>query len=217
MPNLDFVGVPRSRVGTRLRSKAQALLAVALVGWLLTACGNSNEPSSTNSDSTPDPVSVEATTQSTSPTPVHSDEEADQPSGEVWQWAFGQNVWEDPLLTISQEQHFSPGNTDIYANTMGFSLTPDEQGTVVIVTLFNEDTGMVAYPGQLPGGLDWSMTGGDLMAMLGQESLSAIDGVPFSFSAVTNDGYDLELYVAASHMEDLPAAPLSSIIVRPSQ
>jgi hypothetical protein len=139
------------------------------------------------------------------------------PTGEVWQWAFGQNVWEDPLYTLSKEQDFSPGNTDIYANTMGFSLTPDEHGTVQIVTLFNEGAGMIDYRGQLPGGLDWSMTGGDLLDMLGQQSLSAIDGLPFYYDAVTSEGYDLDVYVAASHQEELPDAPMTSIIVRPPQ
>jgi hypothetical protein len=134
------------------------------------------------------------------------------PEGEVWQWAFGMSVFEQPLYKITQEQDFRPGHTDITMNTLGFSLTPDEQGRVVVVTLFNEDTGMKAYPGALPGGLDWSMTGADLLGLLGEGSAF---GLTYQFTAGTSDGYSLEIAMSTRHEDELPSASIKSITVRP--
>lgn len=211
MPTDESILLPGPHAKTR--RVLRALLAVALAGGLSAGCGDTGQPTV---GPTPDPAPSE-TTDTVSPTPAPSSDDVELPSGEVWQWAFGQNVWEDPLYTLSKEQAFSPGITDIYANTMGFSLTPDEQGIVRVVTLFNEGTGMVAYPGELPLGLDWSMTGGELVDLLGQESLNAVDGIPFSFSVVTSEGYGVDVDVAATHQEDLSDAPMTSITVRPPQ
>jgi hypothetical protein len=138
------------------------------------------------------------------------------PSGEVWQWAFGMNVWEDPLYTLSREQNFSPGNTDIYANTMGFSLTPNVEGDVVIVTLFNKDTGMNAYAGKLPAGLDWSYTGGMLLRAWGPGTLSGGYGTPLEFG-VTVDGYERTVSTSAMHQDELENSRITSIAVRIAQ
>lgn len=205
MPHDDFLS---GRLPGRRRTHS-TLLAFALAAVLVTGCGDSDDG---RADPTPSPPSTSDT-----PTPLPGPSDGvDLPAGEVWQWALGQNVWEDPLYTLSQEQSFSPGSTDVYANTLGFSLTPDEQGVVRVVTLFNAGTGMVAYPGRLPGGLDWSMTGSDLVAELGEETLTAIDGVPFSFSTVTTDGYQLDVYVAALHQDELAGAAMTEIAVRPA-
>jgi hypothetical protein len=154
------------------------LLAAAIVVVAgLTGCGEgwSEQHETTNQSSTETPRTV-------APGPTEEPTRSGMPSGEVWQWAFGMNVWEDPLYTLSREQNFSPGNTDIYANTMGFSLTPNVEGDVVIVTLFNKDTGMNAYAGKLPAGLDWSYTGGTLLQP-GDRGRSPVATVPRSNSA----------------------------------
>lgn len=215
------------------------VVAATLTAGLLVACGDVDprasipeEPSQSTSTewTTPDETDSSTTTSTDSTIPDETDNIAtiptdeptsyvptsEIPEGEIWQWAFGQNVWEDPLYALSKEQNFSPGATDIYANTLGFSLTPDVQGNVAVVTLFNQGTGMEAYPGALPGGLNWSITGGDLLDILGDGS--AVGPYPtYEFQAFTDDGYELTISTNAMHEEELPYASMTSITVRPTR
>ncbi|MCA1781208.1 MAG: hypothetical protein ABR500_03250 [Dermatophilaceae bacterium] len=166
------------------------------------SAGATNSAEST----TPDETDSSATSSTDEPTTYVPTGEI--PEGEIWQWAVGQNVWEDPLYALSREQ-LPPGATDIYAHTLGFSLTPDVQGSVAVATLFNQGTGMEAYPGALPGGLDWSITGGDLLDILGDGS--AVGPYPTDeFLEFTDDGYELTISTNAMHEEELPYASMTS-------
>lgn len=215
---------PASRRGIHLVIAAAIVVVAGLAG-----CGEGgrDQYETTNQSSTETPsevaptgVSGDETSTETpnevAPGPTAEPTQTGMPSGEVWQWAFGKNVWEDPLYTLSKEQNFSPSNTDIYANTMGFSLTPNVEGDVVIVTLFNEDTGMNAYAGKLPAGLDWSDTGGTLLRAWGPATLSGGYGIPLEFG-LTNDGYQLTVSTSAMHQDELENSRITSITVRIAQ
>ena len=150
----------------------------------------------------------------TTPTPVAQ--------GEIWQWALGRNVWEDPQLQRYSRQLGSSEETDVMVQSQGFSLTPDGSGVVTAVTLFNDETALglpvsessfSAYKGRLPMGLTWGTTARQMGAVYGASNQSGGFGTSITFMYVS-DGYSLQVGFAARHERDLPQSPIHSIVVR---
>lgn len=150
----------------------------------------------------------------TTPTPVAQ--------GEIWQWALGRNVWEDPQLQRYTRQLGSSEETDVMVQSQGFSLTPDGSGVVTAVTLFNDETALglpasessfSAYQGLLPMGLTWGTTAIQMGAVYGASNQSGGYGTTITFTYVS-DGYSLQVGFAALHERDLPQSPIHSIVVR---
>jgi hypothetical protein len=96
-----------------------------------TACGGTLEPPFPDISTTTPDIST------TTPAP-----EPATPSGEVWQWALGRNVWTDPDLQQYTQSLGDTHDTDVNVQSEGFQLTADSSGTVVAVTLFNDETAL---------------------------------------------------------------------------
>ena len=216
---------------------ATALLAVGA----LVSCGGPTAPPRSDSTSeavpstsasTPAPDSSTAAPERSSSsgrpsTAVPTQKSApEQPTGEIWEWALGRNVFEDPALykLTSQLGHAPDYDTDINVQSRGYQLTMDSEGTVVQVTLYNDEnelgypgseTNFSAYSGRLPGGLTWQETASTMGAQAnGENQVGGGWGIEYSFRYATQDGYRLEVTFAAAHSDELAEAPIHSIGVR---
>ncbi|TCC20573.1 hypothetical protein [Kribbella sindirgiensis] len=193
---------------------AVALAAVALlavfVGAALTVGGDGPRPG-------PTPTTV-------GPTYSHSPDPA-VPSGEIWQWALGRNLWTDPGLAAYAEDlgtDWGDPGTDANVHSRGFQLTADSSGTVTAVTLYNDEsalgypageTSFSAYQGSLPMGLTWNTTATDLGVVYGAANQTGGYGTEIAFTYVTPGGEQVRLSFAARHERDLPGSPIHSITV----
>lgn len=192
-----------------------ALAVVALIagitGILLTTGGEHPKPDN------PTPAVV-------GPTYVNSTE-ATVPNGEIWEWALGRNLWTDPGLVAYAKQlgtDWGDPGTDANVHSRGFQLTADSSGTVVAVTLYNDetalgypggDTNFSAYQGSLPMGLSWTMTASDLGVGYGAENQTGGYGTDIAFTYSTPDGDQLKVSFVARHEPDLPGSLIHSITV----
>ncbi|GAA2100042.1 hypothetical protein GCM10009841_14390 [Microlunatus panaciterrae] len=104
----------------------------------------------------------------------------------------------------------------------GFQLTLDASGTVIAVTLYNDenaiglpssDASFSAYQGTLPADLTWTDTASSIGATYGAANQSGGFGTEIIFTYTTSDNYRLELAFAARHERDLPNAPIHTIRV----
>ncbi|GAB2681800.1 hypothetical protein [Thalassiella azotivora] len=148
------------------------------------------------------------------------------PEGEVWQWALGRDLWSDPVFVTYTEDlgtDWGEPGTDVHVQSQGFSLTADDAGTVVAVTLYNDETALglpasdssfSADAGDLPGGLTWADTASDLGIEYGAPGVSGGWGTTIVLDAETDDGYALSVTFLATHAEDLPGSPILNVVVR---
>ena len=160
--------------------------------------------------------------ETTDPTP--EPQPTPEPVGEIWQWALGSNVWDDPRLARYAADLGTPDTSvDVNANAEGFQLVLDSDGTVVSVVLFNDETALGfpvsstsfrAYPGELPAGLTWSDTADSVVATYGMGTQSGGWGTEIAFTYAWTDGISITLGFAATHEAQLPAAPLHTITLR---
>lgn len=143
--------------------------------------------------------------------------------GEIWQWALGRDAWTDKDLQTYTRDLGRTWDTDVNVQSEGFKLSLDSSGTVIAVTLFNDEaalgypgtsTDFLAYKGQLPGGLSWSDTATTLGAEYGAPNQSGGYGLDITFTTVTRDGYRLEIAFTARHQGDLPGSPIHCVTVR---
>ena len=189
-------------------------LGTVLAISLLSGCGSPSPP--------PGPTSTPAPTRSTdTPAPVPTTERP-TPSGEIWQWALGRDVWNDPALQRYAHDLGRSDDTDVNVQSEGFQLTVDSTGTVTAVTLYNNEnalglpgaeTNFSAYEGTLPMGLSWNDTASDIGAEYGAANQSGGYGTSITFAYTTNDGYRVDVAFLAGHESDLPASPIHSITV----
>jgi hypothetical protein len=143
--------------------------------------------------------------------------------GEIWQWAIGRNLWDDPALQqYARDLGTSWEHTDAHVQSQGFALTADGSGVVTAVTLFNDETALGlpvsetsyrAYQGRLPLGITWRTTADDLISMFGPANQSGGYGTSITFS-YRQAGHVLEVAFAARHERDLPGSRIHSIVVR---
>ncbi|WP_421735285.1 hypothetical protein [Cellulomonas sp.] len=199
--------------------RAPALLAILALGGapLLGSCAADPTHPPTESSST---ESYRPPQESTDPVP----EPVAEPAGEVWQWALGSNVWDDPRLARYAADLGAPDTSvDVNANAEGFQLVLDSDGTVVSVVLFNDETALGlpesptsfrAYPGELPAGLTWSDTADSVVARYGMGTQSGGWGTEVALTYAWTDGASITLGFAATHEAELPGAPLHTITLR---
>lgn len=148
---------------------------------------------------------------------------ADPPS-EIWQWALGRNVWTDPALQpYSRNLGMDSYHLEISVQSQGFRLIPDDVGNVSMVRLVNDEaklgynwggTPFKAYQGQLPDGLSWNYTAGDLGVDCSAPGVSCLMGA--EQQRYTRDGsYRLRIVfaVTSQNLDQLPYAPMLSIDV----
>lgn len=159
---------------------------------------------------------------STAPAPSQSGDTAQPPAGEIWQWALGRNVWDDPALQPYTHELGLTSDTDVNVQSKGFQLTADPSGTVYSVTVYNDETALglpgvetnfSAYSGALPLGLTWSDTADDVVSRYGTGNQAGGYGTPITFTYLTQDGYRVEVGLFASHEADLAGAPIHYIRV----
>lgn len=198
---------------------AAVLLVTGLSG---AACGSAPDGSASGGpagDVTADGTSGPDGTSTTDDT-SGSDGGPATPGGEIWQWALGRSL-DDPQLrpyTANLDQD------EANVQPAGFQLFFGASGTVTSVTLFNDEaelglgagsSSFSAYPGTLPGGLEWTDTARDVVEALGEpdESYTTGYGVEASFSYADWRGYDLEIRLAARHQADLWTSPMHCITV----
>jgi hypothetical protein len=224
----------------RLVTAGVLALAVALVG----ACGSGGSGGGSAPERTTEEVEVLPEQRTSEPGGQQTDQETAQETdqgggtgagqddpqaaraGEVWQWALGRDVWSDPALapyTGDLGTDWADPDTDVHVQSEGFTLTPDASGTVVAVTVYNDETALgfppssssfSAYRGALPGGLTWSDTASDLGVEYGAPEVSGGWGTSIVLSASTQDGHPLAITFLATHADDLPGSPIHSITIR---
>lgn len=215
--------------GTRLRH-AVVLLTVLALSSSMWACGGSTR---TESDVAGNPVPQPEASESITrewPAPEQSEESLPSdsgdvavPSGEIWQWALGRNIWDDEALA-GLAATIGPNSDSITIQPYGFQLDVDASGTVAAVLLFNDEVALglpasessfSAYQGSLPAGLSWQDTYDTVVGRYGEGALLTGGwGVPFSFAYQTEVGYEIDLTFLASHSDELPGAPLHIVTLR---
>lgn len=182
-----------------------AIAAAILAAGMLAACGTSRSYG-------PSPL----------PRPVPSSSPAQAPSGEIWQWALGRNVWDDPALQPYTHDLGRTEDTDVNVQSQGFQLTPDSSGAVYSVTVYNDETALGlpyvetnfnAYRGKLPLQLTWSDTANDVTRMYGAGNQAGGYGTTITSTYLTRDGYRVEVGFMALHDQDLPNSPIHYIRV----
>lgn len=141
---------------------------------------------------------------------------------EVWQWALGRS-WDDPVLSPYFADLKQDGTyRSLVVVDNGFKLLFDPRsGRVAAVLLYNDEARLGlppgnlfgAYPGRLPGGLTWDMTGPDVVNQLGEPDTSYTAGanVQMSFTWYNVDGYQLIVTLNSSHRSEFPTAPIHNI------
>lgn len=209
-------------------------LALALTGALV-GCGGG----SASTDSTvpvPEPASTEEQPTQESPTDelgtagseadgsAEDDGYAPEASAEIWQWALGRNVWDDPSLANLASSLGASSSTAILAQPYGFQLVLDSSGNVTKVVLYNDetalglpvsDTSFSAYPGALPADLSWDDTIDTVVARYGAgEEVLGGWGTEYTHAYQTEDGLILEVAYVAKHENELPGSPLHTITLR---
>lgn len=152
------------------------------------------------------------------------------PRGEIWEWALGRNAFTDPDLapytqglgrtaTCDYGSCGSFTSTEVVELADGFKLIPGADSTIRTVELYTSDGQFQAYPGRLPVGLDWGMTGADVAAMYGDSFNFVPDSThfnPVAFRGVSGDGrYLIEIDFAVFNPAQVPGAPLHKIAVSP--
>jgi hypothetical protein len=140
-------------------------------------------------------------------------------SGEIWQWALGRRL-DDPAL---QPYTASTKGDAAHVQSEGFTLHFDAAMAVYSVSLYNDESALgfgsentfAAYPGELPGGLSWSMSAADVVERLGEPDTAYTTGygVEMSFTYRDVDGYAIEIRLAARHQADLWPSPMHVIDV----
>jgi hypothetical protein len=126
------------------------------------------------------------------------------PPGEIWEWALGRNAFNDPDLArytggVGRQAGVPLGDNVIGIYTAdeavnlagGFKLIPWADSTIGSVELYNSDGQFQAYPGRLPVGLSWDMTGADIEAVYdGAFQFVPFSGsvMPITFKGMSDDG-----------------------------
>ncbi len=157
---------------------------------------------------------------------THASPAAATPSGEIWTWVLGRNVYDDPALRQYTRNIGYRNSSDISVQSEGFQLHPDAKGNVTSITLFNNEWALglpcdsscfLAYPGILPMGLPWSATAGDILENYPPPyKHGGLGAIPIQFRYSTKDGWlVVELEFMAESDRDLPGSPLHSITVSP--
>lgn len=156
--------------------------------------------------------------------PTDGTDSVDPPAsdGEIWQWALGRDAWTDRDLARYTQGLGRGDDTDVNVQSEGFKLSLDASGTVVAVTVFNDETDLGfpasetnfrAYEGRLPMNLSWDDTATDIQRRYGATNQSGGFGTSVVFRYTTDDGYGVEVGFAARHQTDLPGSPMHYITV----
>ncbi|MGB7981507.1 MAG: hypothetical protein WCF36_12025 [Candidatus Nanopelagicales bacterium] len=196
------------------------VLGALALSCLLWACGDDTRWASDSGGATPPPTASQ---------PVASDRWAGAPtdepvpSGEIWQWALGRSIWDDPTLA-DLAATMGPSSDSISMQPYGFQLDVDVSGAVAAVLLFNDevalglpasDSSFSAYPGALPAGLSWDDTYDTIVSRHGRGALITGGwGVAYSFAYRTTDGYEIDVTYLANHEDELPGSPLHVVTLR---
>lgn len=219
-----------------MNTRRKLILTVAAAGviGLVGACGGSTPPvNQSNGSQTSQPSAVSGASQpsavssDTSPSGAggNTDSSEAKPTGEIWQWALGRDVFTDENLKQYSQSLGTTGHTDVDVQSEGFKLTVTS-GIVTAVTLYNDETALgypgsssnfTAYRGQLPLNLTWQSTAGSMGVQYGASNQSGGFGTDITFSYTTTDGYDVVVGFVARHQQDFtPETPIHYITVRKS-
>jgi hypothetical protein len=215
-------------MGTHVtRRSAILMVAAAVLAWGgVTACGSAG-----STGGSPPDTRYASGAAPTDPVDGDADDDggdeaatpADSPSGEIWQWAIGRNVWTDPYLRRYSAGLGRSSRTDVNVKSEGFQLTLDGSGAVAAVTLYNDETSLgfpasssnfEAYRGGLPGDLSWDTTPEDIDASYGDPNRSGGFGTEIRFTYQAGAGYLIEVAFTARHERDLAGSSIHSITVR---
>ncbi len=176
---------------------------------------------------TDDPTSyidvTDEPTEGPRPQPRPTTGRPDPTKKEIWVWSLGRNMNDPSLARYLLDLDADDVGGGAMVKSLGFELKLDSSGTVYGVMLVNDEVAIglpagntfQAYPGRLPGGLNWRMTAAEVVRVLGNpdDAYTAGYGVELSFTYRDVGGYALKISLAARHERDLWTSPMHTIDV----